>query len=100
MEDALLRLAAVVDVRSLRDALRETAQGLLPSVECVCVYVLEGDSRLQCDDPSHELPKEGKIRDMVGQLKRCVCAGLPPSEMHEKHRSSLQHPSHPTDELW
>ncbi|XP_031647035.1 cGMP-dependent 3',5'-cyclic phosphodiesterase-like [Oncorhynchus kisutch] len=61
-EDALLRLAAVVDVRSLRDALRETAQGLLPSVECVCVYVLERDSRLQCDDPSHELPKEGKIR--------------------------------------
>uniref|UniRef100_A0AAZ3QKZ8 Phosphodiesterase n=1 Tax=Oncorhynchus tshawytscha TaxID=74940 RepID=A0AAZ3QKZ8_ONCTS len=30
--------------------------------ECVCVYVLERDSRLQCDDPSHELPKEGKIR--------------------------------------
>uniref|UniRef100_A0A8C7DJY3 Phosphodiesterase n=1 Tax=Oncorhynchus kisutch TaxID=8019 RepID=A0A8C7DJY3_ONCKI len=30
--------------------------------ECVCVYVLEGDSRLQCDGPSHELPKEGKIR--------------------------------------
>ncbi|XP_071213919.1 cGMP-dependent 3',5'-cyclic phosphodiesterase-like isoform X1 [Salvelinus alpinus] len=95
LQDALLRLAAVVDVRSLRDALRETAQGLLPSVECVCVYVLEGDSRLQCDDPSHELPKEGKIRDMVGQLKRCVCAGLPPSEMHEKHRSSLAAPLPP-----
>ncbi|XP_031647305.1 cGMP-dependent 3',5'-cyclic phosphodiesterase-like [Oncorhynchus kisutch] len=62
---------------------------------CVCVYVLERDSRLQCDDPSHELPKEGKIRDMVGQLKRCVCAGLPPSEMHEKHRSSLAAPLPP-----
>uniref|UniRef100_A0AAZ3R093 Phosphodiesterase n=1 Tax=Oncorhynchus tshawytscha TaxID=74940 RepID=A0AAZ3R093_ONCTS len=33
--------------------------------------------------------------DMVGQLKRCVCAGLPPSEMHEKHRSSLAAPLPP-----
>ncbi|KAK6296210.1 hypothetical protein J4Q44_G00339230, partial [Coregonus suidteri] len=32
LQDALLRLAAVVDVHSLRDALRETVQGLLPSV--------------------------------------------------------------------
>uniref|UniRef100_A0A4W5RML2 GAF domain-containing protein n=1 Tax=Hucho hucho TaxID=62062 RepID=A0A4W5RML2_9TELE len=63
--------------------------------ECVCVYVLEGDSRLQCDGPSHELPKEGKIREVVGQLKRCVCAGLPPSELHEKQRSSLAAPLPP-----
>ncbi|KAK6296211.1 hypothetical protein J4Q44_G00339240, partial [Coregonus suidteri] len=52
-------------------------------------------SRLQCDGPRHELPKEGKIRDMVGQLKRCVCAGLPPSELHEKQRSSLAAPLPP-----
>uniref|UniRef100_A0A673B534 Phosphodiesterase n=1 Tax=Sphaeramia orbicularis TaxID=375764 RepID=A0A673B534_9TELE len=60
--DALLRLAAVVDARSLRVALRDSIQELLPSTECVCVYTLEGDSRLLSDDPPHELPQEGKIR--------------------------------------
>lgn len=30
--------------------------------ECVCIYVLEGDSRLLSDDPPHEVPQEGKIR--------------------------------------
>uniref|UniRef100_A0A8C3G0G6 Phosphodiesterase n=1 Tax=Cyclopterus lumpus TaxID=8103 RepID=A0A8C3G0G6_CYCLU len=30
--------------------------------ECVCVYMLEGYSRLLSDDPPHELPREGKIR--------------------------------------
>uniref|UniRef100_A0A3B3Z1W4 Uncharacterized protein n=1 Tax=Poecilia mexicana TaxID=48701 RepID=A0A3B3Z1W4_9TELE len=30
--------------------------------ECVCVFVLEGDSRLLCDDPPYEVPQEGKIR--------------------------------------
>uniref|UniRef100_A0A8C7GB02 Phosphodiesterase n=1 Tax=Oncorhynchus kisutch TaxID=8019 RepID=A0A8C7GB02_ONCKI len=41
---------------------RESSDGCVFLQECVCVYVLERDSRLQCDDPSHELPKEGKIR--------------------------------------
>lgn len=30
--------------------------------ECVCIFVLEGDSRLLCDDPPYEVPQEGKIR--------------------------------------
>uniref|UniRef100_A0A8C6U8L0 Phosphodiesterase n=1 Tax=Neogobius melanostomus TaxID=47308 RepID=A0A8C6U8L0_9GOBI len=30
--------------------------------ECVCVYLLEGEVRLLCDDPPHELPPDGKIR--------------------------------------
>uniref|UniRef100_A0AAZ3S283 Phosphodiesterase n=1 Tax=Oncorhynchus tshawytscha TaxID=74940 RepID=A0AAZ3S283_ONCTS len=41
---------------------RESSDVCVFLQECVCVYVLERDSRLQCDDPSHELPKEGKIR--------------------------------------
>ncbi|KAL0973490.1 hypothetical protein UPYG_G00204670 [Umbra pygmaea] len=94
-EDALLRLAEVLDVSALRDGLRDTIRGLLPGVECVCVYTLEGEGSLQCEDPSHELPKSGKIRDTVGQLRRCVCAGIPPSELHEKHRSSLGAPLPP-----
>uniref|UniRef100_A0A3Q0RRM8 Uncharacterized protein n=1 Tax=Amphilophus citrinellus TaxID=61819 RepID=A0A3Q0RRM8_AMPCI len=60
-QDALLRLAAVVDARSLRVALRDSIQELLPST-CTCVYLLEEDSRLLSEDPPHELPQEGKIR--------------------------------------
>ncbi|PWA20266.1 hypothetical protein CCH79_00003711, partial [Gambusia affinis] len=90
--DALLRLAAVVDVRSLRVALRDSVQELLPSTECVCIFVLEGDSRLLCDDPPYEVPQEGKIRSAVEQQKRCECAGLPPSELPEKHRLFLAAP--------
>lgn len=39
--------------------------------DCVCVYVLDGESRLICDEPPHELPKEGKIRWVI----LCVCVG-------------------------
>ncbi|XP_030236370.1 cGMP-dependent 3',5'-cyclic phosphodiesterase isoform X1 [Gadus morhua] len=92
LQDALLRLAAVVNVRSLRDALRDSVQELLPSTECVCVYILEGDSRLLCDDPPHELSKEGKIRSLLEQLKRHQCAGLPPAELPEKYRACLATP--------
>uniref|UniRef100_A0A8D3DKL8 Phosphodiesterase n=1 Tax=Scophthalmus maximus TaxID=52904 RepID=A0A8D3DKL8_SCOMX len=93
LQDALLRLAAVVDARSLRVALRDSIQELLSSTECVCVYMLEGHSRLLSDDPPHELPLEGKIRCVIAdQLRRCQCAGLPPSELPEKHRICLAAP--------
>ncbi|XP_029028377.1 cGMP-dependent 3',5'-cyclic phosphodiesterase isoform X2 [Betta splendens] len=92
LQDALLRLAAVVDAPSLRAALRDGVRELLPGTECVCVYVLEGNARLLCDDPPHELPPEGKIRSIAEQLKRCQCAGLPPSELPEKYRTCLAAP--------
>uniref|UniRef100_A0A7N6AT32 Phosphodiesterase n=1 Tax=Anabas testudineus TaxID=64144 RepID=A0A7N6AT32_ANATE len=72
-QDALLRLAAVVDACSLRVALRDSIQELLPSTECVCVYILEGDLRLLSVDPPHELPQEGKIRCVLLRLHVCVC---------------------------
>uniref|UniRef100_A0A8C6U2R9 Phosphodiesterase n=1 Tax=Neogobius melanostomus TaxID=47308 RepID=A0A8C6U2R9_9GOBI len=74
---------AVVDTRSLRGALRDS---------CVCVYLLEGEVRLLCDDPPHELPPDGKIRNIADLLKRCPCAGLPPPELPEKCRASLAAP--------
>uniref|UniRef100_A0AAX7UE72 Phosphodiesterase n=1 Tax=Astatotilapia calliptera TaxID=8154 RepID=A0AAX7UE72_ASTCA len=73
LQDALLRLAAVVDARSLRVALRDGVRELLPSTECACVYLLEEDSRLLSDDPPHELPQEGKIRCV---LLVSVCVSL------------------------
>uniref|UniRef100_A0A674ADY1 Phosphodiesterase n=1 Tax=Salmo trutta TaxID=8032 RepID=A0A674ADY1_SALTR len=56
--------------------------------ECVCVYVLEGDSRLQCDGPSHELPKEGKIRYETLCLQQqtqsqCCCLLLVSEDNHQ-----------------
>ncbi|XP_077468194.1 phosphodiesterase 2A isoform X1 [Stigmatopora argus] len=92
VQDALLQLAAVVDVRSLRVALRDGVQTLLPHAECVCVYTLEGNSRLMSDDPPHELPQEGKIRSILDQLTRCQCAGFPPSELPEKYKICLAAP--------
>uniref|UniRef100_A0A672H9W5 Phosphodiesterase n=1 Tax=Salarias fasciatus TaxID=181472 RepID=A0A672H9W5_SALFA len=71
--DALLRLAAVVDARSLQVALRDSVQELLPGTECVCIYMLEADLRLLSEDPLHELPQEGKIR-CVSSVFSCVCA--------------------------
>ncbi|XP_075871079.1 cGMP-dependent 3',5'-cyclic phosphodiesterase isoform X2 [Nelusetta ayraudi] len=92
LQDALLRLAAVVDTQSLRAVLRDSVQELLPSTECVLVYTLDGDSRLQCEDPQHELPADGKIRCVLDQLKRCQCAGFPPSELPDRHRLVLAAP--------
>uniref|UniRef100_A0A674AAJ1 Phosphodiesterase n=1 Tax=Salmo trutta TaxID=8032 RepID=A0A674AAJ1_SALTR len=59
-----------------------------PRSECVCVYVLEGDSRLQCDGPSHELPKEGKIRYETLCLQQqtqsqCCCLLLVSEDNHQ-----------------
>lgn len=34
----------------------------LPPQEHVYIYLLEGETRLICDDPPHELPAEGKLR--------------------------------------
>lgn len=33
-----------------------------PVQEHVYIYLLDGDTRLTCDDPPHELPAEGKLR--------------------------------------
>lgn len=41
--------------------------------ECVCVYMLDGESRMICDEPAHELPKDGKIRCVI--LCACVWGG-------------------------
>ncbi|XP_039525995.1 cGMP-dependent 3',5'-cyclic phosphodiesterase isoform X2 [Pimephales promelas] len=93
--DALLQLASIVDVSSLQTTIKDVLRVVLPNVECVFVYLLEEESRLRCEDPPHEVPMEGKLRDAVNQQKRLVCVGLSPSELHEKHRSALTTPLPP-----
>uniref|UniRef100_A0A452HRS2 Uncharacterized protein n=1 Tax=Gopherus agassizii TaxID=38772 RepID=A0A452HRS2_9SAUR len=60
--DALLSLGSVIDVACLREVIKDAITSVLPKVEHVYVYLLDGEARLTCDDPPHELPPEGKIR--------------------------------------
>uniref|UniRef100_A0A8B9QYE9 Phosphodiesterase n=1 Tax=Anas platyrhynchos TaxID=8839 RepID=A0A8B9QYE9_ANAPL len=95
LQDALLSLGAVIDVSSLRDALRDAVLSLLPKVEHLYIYLLDGDTRLTCDDPPHELPAEGKLRDAVRKQKRVECGGLPPTELQGQKLGPLAAPLAP-----
>uniref|UniRef100_A0A8C5NN77 Phosphodiesterase n=1 Tax=Junco hyemalis TaxID=40217 RepID=A0A8C5NN77_JUNHY len=92
LQDALLSLGAALDAAALRDALRHALVTLLPAVEHVYIYLLDGDTRLLCDDPPHELPPNGKLRDAVQKQKRLECGGLLPAELPGRHLGPLAAP--------
>ncbi|XP_042627675.1 cGMP-dependent 3',5'-cyclic phosphodiesterase-like [Cyprinus carpio] len=92
LQDALLQLASIVDVNSLQTTIKDVLRVVLPNVECVFVYLLEAESRLRCEDPPHEVPPEGKLRDVVKQQKRLQCSGLPSAELHQNQTCSLTAP--------
>uniref|UniRef100_A0A4W5JT94 GAF domain-containing protein n=1 Tax=Hucho hucho TaxID=62062 RepID=A0A4W5JT94_9TELE len=63
LQDALLRLASVTDSSSLRDAIRKALQAVLSEVDSVYIYLLDAETGcLWCEEPPHELQKEGKLR--------------------------------------
>uniref|UniRef100_A0A8D2D6K5 Phosphodiesterase n=1 Tax=Sciurus vulgaris TaxID=55149 RepID=A0A8D2D6K5_SCIVU len=62
LQDALLSLGSVIDIAGLRRAAKEALSAVLPRVETVYTYLLDGESQLVCEDPPHELPQEGKVR--------------------------------------
>ncbi|XP_062367813.1 cGMP-dependent 3',5'-cyclic phosphodiesterase [Cinclus cinclus] len=95
LQDALLSLGAALDATALRDALRHALVTLLPAVEHVYIYLLDGAARLLCDDPPHELPSNGKLRDAVQKQKRLECAGLLPAELPGRHLGPLAAPLAP-----
>uniref|UniRef100_A0A8C0V9T3 Phosphodiesterase n=1 Tax=Cyanistes caeruleus TaxID=156563 RepID=A0A8C0V9T3_CYACU len=95
LQDALLSLGAALDATTLRDALRHALVTLLPAVEHVYIYLLDGDTRLLCDDPPHELPPNGKLRDAVQKQKRLECGGLLPAELPSRHLGPLAAPLAP-----
>ncbi|XP_048121116.1 cGMP-dependent 3',5'-cyclic phosphodiesterase isoform X2 [Alosa alosa] len=96
LQHALLQLASVIEAHSLHGTVRHALQKTIPRLECVYLYLLDlGTNRLLCDDPKHEVPAEGKLRDVVNQQKRLQCAGLPSAELHERQRSSLATPLAP-----
>uniref|UniRef100_A0A8C7GNW3 Phosphodiesterase n=1 Tax=Oncorhynchus kisutch TaxID=8019 RepID=A0A8C7GNW3_ONCKI len=90
---ALLQLASVTDSSSLQDAIREALQTVFYEVDSVYIYLLDAETgRLWCEEPPHELPKEGRLRDVVVQQRRVQCEGLPSSELQEQQRERLTEP--------
>nr|XP_033803429.1 cGMP-dependent 3',5'-cyclic phosphodiesterase [Geotrypetes seraphini] len=98
-EDALLTLGSVIDVSHLREAIKDVVAALLPKVEDVYIYLLDGEARLICTDPPHELPHEGKLRDAVLRHKRTECSGLPQVELPDPQMSSLVAPLPPDKQV-
>lgn len=72
----MLSLGSVIDIVGLRRAVKEALSAVLPGVETVYTYLLDRESRLVCEDPPHELPQEGKVREAVTSQKRLGCNGL------------------------
>uniref|UniRef100_A0A4X2M567 Phosphodiesterase n=1 Tax=Vombatus ursinus TaxID=29139 RepID=A0A4X2M567_VOMUR len=91
-EEALLSLGSVIDVSSLHDVIKEAISAVLPKVETVYTYLLDGESQLVCTDPPHDLPQEGKVRDAVQAWERLSCSGLGPSDLPEKALTGLTAP--------
>ncbi|XP_043928713.1 cGMP-dependent 3',5'-cyclic phosphodiesterase [Protopterus annectens] len=94
--DALLKLGSTVDTESLLEAIQEGIAALLPKVENSFIYLLDREvNKFVCDDPTHELPQDGKVRDAVEKQKRIECNGLSQSELQEKQINSLVAPLPP-----
>uniref|UniRef100_A0A4X2M4P6 Phosphodiesterase n=1 Tax=Vombatus ursinus TaxID=29139 RepID=A0A4X2M4P6_VOMUR len=92
LQEALLSLGSVIDVSSLHDVIKEAISAVLPKVETVYTYLLDGESQLVCTDPPHDLPQEGKVRDAVQAWERLSCSGLGPSDLPEKALTGLTAP--------
>ncbi|XP_069496347.1 cGMP-dependent 3',5'-cyclic phosphodiesterase isoform X1 [Ambystoma mexicanum] len=95
LQDALLSLGSVIDVSCIREVIKDVLTAVLPKVDHVYTYLLDGEARLMYDDPPHELPHEGKLRDAVLRQKRLECSGLPPSELQGRQMGSLAAPLPP-----
>uniref|UniRef100_A0A671F2H4 Phosphodiesterase n=1 Tax=Rhinolophus ferrumequinum TaxID=59479 RepID=A0A671F2H4_RHIFE len=92
LQDALLSLGSVIDIAGLHRAVKEAFSAVLPRVETVYTYLLDKESRLVCEDPPHELPQEGKVREAVISRKRLSCNGLGPSNLLGKPLAKLVAP--------
>ncbi|XP_077154964.1 cGMP-dependent 3',5'-cyclic phosphodiesterase [Ranitomeya variabilis] len=99
LQDALLTLGSAIDIPRLREAIKDAITSVLPKVDNAFIYLLDTEGRLVCDDPYHELPQEGKLRDSVLLRKRIECSGLTPSELLGQRMSSLAAPLPPDKQV-
>ncbi|KAM6447720.1 cGMP-dependent 3',5'-cyclic phosphodiesterase isoform 3-T3 [Liasis olivaceus] len=93
--EALLSFGAVIEISSLREVIKDAIASVLPKVERVFVYLLDGEACLTCSDPPHDFPQEGRLRDAVLQQKRVACNGLPLAELQGKPVAGLAAPLAP-----
>uniref|UniRef100_A0A8D2BVZ1 Phosphodiesterase n=1 Tax=Sus scrofa TaxID=9823 RepID=A0A8D2BVZ1_PIG len=98
-QDALLNLGSVLDVAGLQRAVKEALSAVLPRVETVYTYLRDGESRLVCEEPCHELPQEGKVREAVISRKRVGCNGLSPSDLQGRPLARLVAPLAPDTQV-
>ncbi|XP_023095229.1 cGMP-dependent 3',5'-cyclic phosphodiesterase isoform X1 [Lynx canadensis] len=99
LQDALLSLGSVIHIAGFQRAVKEALSAVLPKVETVYTYLLDGESRLVCEDPPHELPQEGKVREAVISRKRLGCNGLGPSDLPGKPLARLMAPLAPDTQV-
>ncbi|KAM8975436.1 cGMP-dependent 3',5'-cyclic phosphodiesterase isoform 2-T2 [Pelodytes ibericus] len=99
LQDALLTLGSVIDILRLQEAIKDAIAAVLPKVDNAFIYLLQAEGRLVCEDPAHELPQEGKLRDAVLLQKRIECSGLTPSELLGQQMSSLAAPLPPDKQV-
>jgi len=99
LEDALLSLGSVIHIAGFQRAVKEALSAVLPKVETVYTYLLDGESRLVCEDPPHELPQEGKVREAVLSRKRLGCSGLGPADLPGKPLARLVAPLAPDTQV-
>ncbi|KAM6447719.1 cGMP-dependent 3',5'-cyclic phosphodiesterase isoform 2-T2 [Liasis olivaceus] len=95
LREALLSFGAVIEISSLREVIKDAIASVLPKVERVFVYLLDGEACLTCSDPPHDFPQEGRLRDAVLQQKRVACNGLPLAELQGKPVAGLAAPLAP-----
>nr|XP_051707168.1 cGMP-dependent 3',5'-cyclic phosphodiesterase isoform X2 [Oryctolagus cuniculus] len=99
LQDALLSLGSVIDLAGLQHAIKEALSAVLPRVETVYTYLLDEECRLVCEDPWHELPQEGKVREAVVSQKRLSCNGLGSSDLPGKPLARLVAPLAPDTQV-
>ncbi|XP_068122668.1 cGMP-dependent 3',5'-cyclic phosphodiesterase isoform X1 [Hyperolius riggenbachi] len=99
LQDALLTLGSVIDLPHLRTTIKDAIAAVLPKVDNAFIYLLDTEGRLVCDEPYHELPQEGKLRDSVLLRKRIECSGLTPSELLGQQMGSLVAPLPPDKQV-
>ncbi|KAK2494487.1 hypothetical protein MC885_009596 [Smutsia gigantea] len=99
LEDVLLSLGSVINIVGWQQAVKEALSAVLPRVETVYTYLLDRESRLVCEDPHHELPQEGKVREAVISRKRLGCKGLGPSDLPGKPLARLVAPLPPDSQV-
>ncbi|KAM3820740.1 LOW QUALITY PROTEIN: cGMP-dependent 3',5'-cyclic phosphodiesterase, partial [Vipera latastei] len=93
--EVLLSLGSVIETSTLREVIKDAVASVLPKVERVFVYLLDGEAHLTCSDPPHDFPQEGRLRDAVLQQKRVACNGLPVGELQGKPVAGLAAPLAP-----